>query len=184
MTRSWSILIKINEDKGRIFVKKIAVYPGSFDPITNGHVDIIRRSLHLFDQVTVLIAHNPAKKTHFTLEERLEMISEVTRECNNLRIDSFDGLLVDYLKERGANIIIRGLRALSDFEYEFQLALMNRRLNRDIDTVFLMTGFQWFYTSSTIINEAASLGGSVEGLVPDIVNMKLIEKYSSKKELL
>lgn len=161
-------------------MKKMAVYPGSFDPITNGHVDIIRRSLHMFDELTVLIAHNPTKKTHFSLEERLEMIREVTSDCKNIRVDSFDGLLVNYLKEKGANVIVRGLRALSDFEYEFQLALMNRRLNRDVETLFLMTGYQWFYTSSTIINEAASMGGSVEGLVPDIVNMKLIEKYSHK----
>ena len=163
-----------------IAVKKMAVYPGSFDPITNGHVDIIRRSLHMFDELTVLIAHNPTKKTHFPLEERLEMIREVTKDCNNIHVDSFNGLLVDYLKEKGANVIIRGLRALSDFEYEFQLALMNRRLNREIETLFLMTGYQWFYTSSTIINEAASMGGSVEGLVPDMVNRKLIEKYSKR----
>jgi pantetheine-phosphate adenylyltransferase len=129
-----------------------------------------------------LIAYNPSKKTNFTLEERLEMIREVTKDCKNLRVDSFDGLLVDYLKEKGADVIIRGLRALSDFEYEFQLALMNRRLNRDIETLFLMTGYQWFYTSSTIINEAASMGGSVEGLVPDLVNAKLIEKYASRRQ--
>jgi pantetheine-phosphate adenylyltransferase len=160
----------------------MAVYPGSFDPITNGHMDIIRRSLHMFDELTVLIAHNPSKKTHFSLDERLEMIREVTKDCTNVRVDSFNGLLVNYLKEMGANVIIRGLRALSDFEYEFQLALMNRRLDRDVETLFLMTGYQWFYTSSTIINEAASMGGSVEGLVPDLVNMKLIEKYSRKGE--
>jgi pantetheine-phosphate adenylyltransferase len=161
---------------------KMAVYPGSFDPITNGHMDIIRRSLRMFDEVTVLIAHNPNKKTHFSLDERLAMIREVIKDCENVYVDSFDGLLVDYLSKKGATVIIRGLRALSDFEYEFQLALMNRRLNREIDTLFLMTGFQWFYTSSTIINEAASMGGSVKGLVPDIVNTKLIELYSSKGE--
>ena len=163
-------------------MKKMAVYPGSFDPITNGHMDIIRRSLRMFDEMIVLVAHNPTKKTHFSLDERLAMIQEVTKDYENVSVDSFDGLLVNYLREKGASVIIRGLRALSDFEYEFQLALMNRRLNRDIETVFLMTGFQWFYTSSTIINEAASMGGSVEGLVPDIVNTKLIELYSSKGE--
>jgi len=163
-------------------MKKIAVYPGSFDPITNGHIDIIRRSLRMFDEVIILIAHNPVKKTHFSLEERLTMIREATKDFQNIGVDSFDGLVVDYLKKHKANVIIRGLRALSDFEYEFQLALMNRRLYHDVETVFLMTGFRWFYTSSTIINEAASMGGSVEGLVPDIVNTKLIELYSAKGE--
>ena len=159
-------------------MKKIAVYPGSFDPITNGHVDIIKRGIRMFDELIVLIAHNPNKKALFTVEERLEMIREVIRDCENVRVDSFDGLLVDYVKRTGANVILRGLRALSDFEYEFQLALINRRLNRDVETVFLMSGFKWLYTSSKIINEAASLGGSVKGLVPEIVNLKLQQKYS------
>ena len=162
-------------------MKKIAVYPGSFDPITNGHVDIIKRGLGVFDELIVLIAYNPNKKMLFPVEERVEMIREVIRDFKNIRVDSFDGLLVDYAKVAGANVILRGLRALSDFEYEFQLALINRRLNRDVETVFLMTGYKWFYTSSTIINEAASLGGSVKGLVPEIVNQKLLEKYSSKR---
>ena len=162
-------------------MNKIAVYPGSFDPITNGHVDIIKRGLRVFDELIVLIAYNPNKKTIFSLEERVEMIREVIRDFTNVRVDSFDGLLVEYVKVAGANVILRGLRALSDFEYEFQLALINRRLNRDVETVFLMTGYKWFYTSSTIINEAASLGGSVKGLVPEIVNQKLLEKYSSKR---
>jgi len=162
-------------------MNKIAVYPGSFDPITNGHVDIIKRSLGVFDELIVLIAYNPNKKTLFSVEERMGMIREVIRDFKNVRVDSFDGLLVEYVKVAGANVILRGLRALSDFEYEFQLALINRRLSRDVETVFLMTGFKWFYTSSTIINEAASLGGSVKGLVPDIVNQKLVEKYSSKR---
>ena len=162
-------------------MNKIAVYPGSFDPITNGHVDIIKRGLRVFDELIVLIAYNPNKKTLFSVEERVEMIQEVIRDFKNVRVDSFDGLLVEYVKVAGANVILRGLRALSDFEYEFQLALINRRLNRDVETVFLMTGYKWFYTSSTIINEAASLGGSVKGLVPEIVNQKLLEKYSSKR---
>ena len=164
-------------------MKKIAVYPGSFDPITNGHVDIIKRGLRMFDELIVLIAHNPNKKALFTVEERLGMVRDVIRDCKNVRVDSFDGLLVEYVKVAGANVILRGLRALSDFEHEFQLALINRRLNRDVETIFLMTGYKWFYTSSTIINEAASLGGSVKGLVPEIVNQKLQEKYSSKREI-
>ena len=163
-------------------MKKIAVYPGSFDPITNGHVDIIKRGLRMFDELIVLIAHNPNKKTLFTVEERLGMIREVIR--TTVRVDSFNGLLLEYVPGTGANVILRGLRALSDFEYEFQLALINRRLNRDVETVFLMSGFKWFYTSSKIINEAASLGGSVKGLVPEIVNLKLQEKYSYKGGIL
>ena len=163
-------------------MKKIAVYPGSFDPITNGHVDLIKRALRMFDELIVLIAYNPNKQSLFSVEERLEMIREVIKDCNNVRVDTYDGLLVEYAKKEGANIILRGLRALSDFEYEFQLALINRRLNREVETVFLMTGFRWFYTSSTIINEAASLGGSVKGLVPEIVNQKLQEKYHAQGE--
>lgn len=159
-------------------MKKIAVYPGSFDPITNGHVDIIKRGLKMFDELIVLVAYNPNKKTLFSVEERVNMIQEVIKDCKNVRVDSFDGLLVEYVKNAGANVILRGLRALSDFEYEFQLALINRRLNREIETVFLMTGYKWFYTSSTIINEAASLGGSVKGLVPEIVYQKLQEKFA------
>jgi pantetheine-phosphate adenylyltransferase len=163
-------------------MKKIAVYPGSFDPITNGHVDIIKRGLRMFDELIILIAYNQNKKTLFSVEERSEMIREVIKDCKNIRVDCSDGLLVDFVRDSGANVILRGLRALSDFEYEFQLALINRRLNREAETVFLMTGYKWFYTSSTIIREAASLGGSVKGLVPEIVNLKLIEKFTIKRE--
>ena len=163
-------------------MKKIAVYPGSFDPITNGRVDIIKRGLRIFDELIVLVAYNPNKKSLFSVEERIEMIEEVIRDCKNVRVDCFKGLLVEYVKGVGASVILRGLRALSDFEYEFQLALINRRLDRDVETVFLMTGYKWFYTSSTIINEAASLGGSVKGLVPEIVNQKMQEKYKSGRE--
>ncbi len=163
-------------------MKKIAVYPGSFDPITNGHVDIIKRGLRMFDELIVLIAYNRSKKALFSVEERQTIIQEVIKDCKNVRVDCWDGLLVDFVRDAGANVILRGLRALSDFEYEFQLALINRRLNRDVETVFLMTGYKWFYTSSTIINEAASLGGSVKGLVPEIVNQRLTEKFASKRE--
>jgi pantetheine-phosphate adenylyltransferase len=159
-------------------MKKIAVYPGSFDPITNGHVDLIKRGLKMFDEIIILIAYNPNKPAYlFSVEERMELVKEAIKDCKRVRVDSAAGLLVDYVKKSGANIILRGLRALSDFEYEFQLALINRRLNRDVETVFLMTSYEWFFTSSQIIKEAASLGGSVEGLVPDIVCQKLKEKY-------
>ncbi|MEI8172312.1 MAG: pantetheine-phosphate adenylyltransferase [Deltaproteobacteria bacterium] len=159
-------------------MQKVAVYPGSFDPITNGHVDLITRGLRMFDEIIVLIAYNPNKTTYlFSVEERVKMISDVVKNQERVRVDSYAGLVVDYVRNSGANVILRGLRALSDFEYEFQLALINRRLNRDVETVFLMTGYKWFFTSSQIIKEAASMGGSVKGLVPDNVYQQLQEKF-------
>jgi pantetheine-phosphate adenylyltransferase len=160
------------------FAKRIAVYPGSFDPITNGHVDIIKRGLRMFDEIIILIAYNPSKVYLFTVEERMEMIREIFQDTQEIKVDCYSGLLVDYLKISGANIILRGMRALSDFEYEFQMALMNRRQTKQLETVFLMSGFKWFYTSSKLIKEVASLGGSVKTLVPDNVNQKLIEKFN------
>jgi pantetheine-phosphate adenylyltransferase len=156
---------------------KIAIYPGSFDPITNGHLSILRRALTIFDSVTIAVASNPIKKTLFTLQERMEMIRESVKNDDNVSVESFSGLLVDYVASKKTNIILRGLRALSDFEYEFQLSLMNRKLNRNIQTIFLMTDYKWFYTSSTIIKEAASLGGAINGLVPEIVCTKLKERF-------
>jgi pantetheine-phosphate adenylyltransferase len=132
----------------------------------------------MFDEIIILVAYNPHKATLFTVEERIEMIRGACSEINGVRVDSHSGLLVDYLKTSGASIILRGMRALSDFEYEFQMALMNRRQTREIETVFLMSGFKWFYTSSSIIKEVASLGGSVKALVPDNVNQKLMEKFN------
>jgi len=158
-------------------MKKIAVYPGSFDPITNGHIDIIKRGLSMFDEIIVLIAYNVMKTSLFTVEERAAMIREALGDRNGIRVDSYDGLLVDYVRDAGANIILRGLRAMSEFEYEFQLALMNRRINRNVETVFFMTGYKWFYTSSTIIKEVARLGGSPKGLVPEVVFRKMQEKF-------
>jgi pantetheine-phosphate adenylyltransferase len=157
-------------------MEKVAVYPGSFDPITNGHVDLIQRALRMFDKLIILIAYNPDKKTLFTVDERMTLIKDVIKD-DRIKVDCFAGLLVDYVRKSEANTILRGLRALSDFEYEFQMALMNQRLNRDIETVFLMTGYKWFYTSSRLIKEVASLGGNVKGLVPDIAYRKLQEKY-------
>ncbi|MFB3924954.1 MAG: pantetheine-phosphate adenylyltransferase [Syntrophales bacterium] len=159
-------------------MERIAVYPGSFDPITNGHLDIIRRGMRFFDRLIILVAYNPNKSSLFSVEERIELIRQVVGDDPRINIDSSAGLLVDYVKSAGANIILRGLRAVSDFEYEFQMALINRRLNREIETVFLMTGYKWFYTSSNLIKEAASHGGSVRGLVPDVVLHRLVEKYS------
>jgi pantetheine-phosphate adenylyltransferase len=161
------------------FSSRVAVYPGSFDPITNGHIDIIKRGIRIFDEIIVLVAYNPHKDSLFTVEERVQMIRENIAEIKGVRVDKHSGLLVDYLKSAGASIILRGMRALSDFEYEFQMALMNRRQTREIETVFLMSGFKWFYTSSQVIKEVASIGGSVKGLVPDNVNQKLLEKFKN-----
>ncbi|ABW68544.1 pantetheine-phosphate adenylyltransferase [Desulfosudis oleivorans] len=155
---------------------KIAIYPGSFDPVTNGHIDIIQRGRHLFDKIIVSILLNPGKKALFSLDERLDMLTESLKDIDGVEVDSFAGLLIDYAERKNAKAILRGMRAVSDFEYEFQMALMNRRLNRDIQTVFLMTGMRWIYTSSSIIKEAATFGGDISGMVPAIVEKKLEEK--------
>ncbi len=158
--------------------EKIAIYPGSFDPVTNGHLDMIERGLRLFDKLIVAILHNPAKtKALFTVEERMDMLREIFKDKPNVEVDSHVGLLVDYAEEKKASAILRGLRAVSDFEYEFQMALMNRRLNRKVQTVFLMTGLQWIFTSSSIVKEAATFGGDVKSMVPPLVNEKLKERF-------
>jgi len=158
-------------------MQRVAVYPGSFDPITNGHVDIVERGLKLFDKIIVAILHNSSKEFLFPVEERMEMIEISFKNSPNIEVDAFDGLLVDYAKKKNAQTILRGMRAVSDFEYEFQLALMNRRLAREIQTVFLMTGLRWIFTSSSIIKEAARHGGNIEGMVPPVVSRKLKEKF-------
>ena len=156
----------------------LAIYPGSFDPITNGHVDLVNRTLRVFDKVVVAIATNPDKDhSLFTVQERLQMIDEVFASANGrVSADSFQGLLVDYAERRGASVVIRGLRAISDFEYEFQMAMMNHRLKPKLETFFMMTGESEFYTSSRLVKEVVSLGGNVAGLVPDNVLKKLKEK--------
>lgn len=160
---------------------KLAIYPGSFDPFTNGHLDIVDRGLKLFDEIIVAILINPAKQSLFSVEERLEMLNQCLADYPNASADSFDGLLVDYAQQKNATAILRGMRAVSDFEHEFQMAIMNRRMNREIQTVFLMTGFRWVFTSSSIIKEVARFGGDVEGMVPDLVIPKLKEKYGHLK---
>ena len=159
-------------------MKRIAVYPGSFDPITNGHVDIIRRSLQVFERVIVAVAFNPNKDSAwFTPEERVGMIRETFRaEDSRVIADAFSGLLVDYAVEKGAKVIIRGLRAVADFEYEFQMTMMNRHLKPQVETIFMMTGESHFYTSSRLVKEVVSLGGNVAGLIPDGVVARLIER--------
>ena len=157
--------------------QKTAIYPGTFDPITNGHLSIVNRALKIFDHLIITILHNPQKSPLFSLDERISLIKNVLKDKPNVEVDSFDGLLVDYVVEKKSNVVLKGLRALSDFEYEFQMALMNRKLNRDIQSVFLMTDYKWFYISSTIIKEAARFGGDINGLAPPIVCRKLKEKY-------
>ena len=160
----------------------LAIYPGTFDPITNGHISVINRGLKIFDRLIIGLLHNPQKAPLFSIEERIYMIRDVLRSVPNVEVDTFDGLLVDYAVRKKANVILRGLRALSDFEYEFQMALMNRKLNRQVQSIFLMTDYKWFYTSSTIIKEAARFGGDITGLVPPLVEAKLREKFGYPKK--
>lgn len=159
-------------------MSKIAIYPGSFDPITNGHLDIIKRARSLFDKVIIAVNNNPLKTFLFTAQERVEMIKELFNVSEGIEVESFQGLLVQYAKKKGARFIIRGLRALSDFEYEFQMDLMNRKLNPGIQTIYLMTNQRYSYLSSGIIKEIVKLGGSAEGLIPDSVEKKLLEKFT------
>ena len=156
----------------------VAIYPGTFDPLTNGHVDIIARGARLFDRIIVAVLVNAEKSPLFTMTERVEIARSVFAGLPNVEVDTFDGLLVDYVERRGAQVIVRGLRAVSDFEFEFQMALMNRRLNDKIETVFMMPAEQYSYISSRLIKEVFSLGGRVHGLVPDMVEQRLRDKVS------
>ena len=156
----------------------LAVYPGSFDPLTNGHVDIIERGARLFDRIIVAIAVNAEKAPMFSMAERVDIAKAVFRNHPNVEVDTFEGLLVNYVERRKANVIVRGLRAVSDFEYEFQMALMNRELAASLETVFMMPAVQYSYISSRLIKEVFALGGKVHGLVPEIVEERLQEKRS------
>ena len=158
-------------------MEKIAVYPGSFDPLTNGHIDLVERGLKVFDKVVIVALNNRSKKPLFSEKERLSMIKECFKGVESVEVDAFDGLVVDYAKKRNASAILRGMRAVSDFENEFQMAMFNRRLNRDVQTVFLMTGMRWIFTSSSGIKEVASFGGDVSGMVPPSIEKKLKEKF-------
>jgi pantetheine-phosphate adenylyltransferase len=157
--------------------QSLAIYPGSFDPITNGHVDILLRALGMFDRVVVAIAENVRKAPLFSVEERKQHILDAVRGNPAVEVDAFEGLLIEYAARRGAQVVVRGLRALADFEYEFQLAHMNRRLGKGIDTVFLMTSEKDFYVSSSLVKEVAQFGGDVQGLVPAAVERALAERF-------
>ncbi|GMT48227.1 MAG: phosphopantetheine adenylyltransferase [bacterium] len=161
-------------------MKRIAICPGTFDPVTNGHIDIVMRSLGIFDEIVVAVAPNPKKTPLFKIEERMDLIGESFKDLERVTIESFDGLLVDYVKQKGGVAIVRGLRAISDFEYELQMALMNRRLDSVIETVFMMPSEEYSFLTSTIIKEIASFGGSVKGLVPEIVEKALSEVFKLK----
>jgi len=155
----------------------LAVYPGTFDPITNGHIDIIRRILRIFPSVVVAVAPNPKKAPLFSLEERLRMIRTATEGLPHLRVEPLEGLLINYLRRKGTTVIVRGVRAVSDFEFEFQMAMMNRKLEPKIETIFLMPSEEYSYITSTLIKEVASYGGDVSAFVPKGVSEKLLEKY-------
>lgn len=156
---------------------KIAICPGSFDPATNGHIDIIKRSGSLFDKVIVAVLNNPNKTPLFSVEERVELLRKTCGSIENVEIDSFSGLLTEYAKSKNANAIVKGLRAVSDFEYELQMALMNKKLNPDIETVFMMTSSRYSYLSSSIVKEVASHGGCIRGLVPEIIEEEISKRF-------
>ncbi len=156
----------------------LAIYPGSFDPVTNGHLDLIERGAKVFDQLVVAVLRNLEKDPLFTLPERIEMLREVTRPCANVEVDVFDGLLVDYARRRNARVILRGIRAISDYEYELQMALMNRKLEPQIETVFMLPAEAYSYLSSRLVREIARLGGPIQGLVPSVVEQRLRAKVT------
>ena len=160
---------------------RLAIFPGSFDPLTNGHVDIVLRSAHLFERILVAVLVNADKKPLFTADERVAIIREVFKDRPNVQVDTFNGLLVDYAQRKRATVLVRGLRAVSDFEYEFQMALMNRHLAPGLETVFMMPAEQYTYISSRLIKEVFTLGGEISGLVPPIVEQQLRAKQSAKK---
>ena len=161
-------------------MKRIAVYPGSFDPITNGHLDIIHRALEFVDELIIAILRNQDKSPLFSVKERIHLIEQVLKINHRIQIDQFDGLLVAYAKKKGAGMILRGLRAVSDFDYEFQMALMNRRLEPTLETVFLVPAEQYTYVSSRLVKEICQLGGSVTGLVPPKVEQEMKKKFERR----
>ncbi len=160
---------------------RIAIYPGSFDPLTNGHLDLIERGSSIFQHLIVAVLRNPEKDALFTITERCEMLEEMTRRYKNVSVETFDGLLVDYARHKHARVILRGIRAISDYEYELQMALMNRKLDPELETVFMMPAEQYSYLSSRLVKEIFHLGGSVAGLVPEIVEQRLHHKVTRQR---
>lgn len=158
---------------------KIAVYPGSFDPVTNGHLDVMNRALKIFDKIVIAVGENPRKETLFNVKERVDMLKTATKKIKNVQVEHFSGLLVKYTRKKKASAIIRGLRAVSDFENELQQALMNRKMDSRIETIFIMTRGMYCYLSASVVKEAACLGGNLRGMVPKIVEKKLKEKYKN-----
>ncbi len=156
---------------------RIAVYPGSYDPLTKGHIDIIKRGLKMFDKIIVAVLKNPSKTYLFNIEERLDMLNEIFKDHKEIEVDCFEGLLVDYLKKKGATIIVRGLRAISDFDIEFQMALMNRNIDKEIETVFLVPSVCYSFLSSRLVKEIYELGGEIKSMVPSTVDKKLKERF-------
>lgn len=156
---------------------RIGVYPGSFDPITNGHLDIIKRSSRVFDKLIVAVVKNHSKKPLFTIEERSNLIRKSISDLPNVEVDHFEGLLVDFVSAKGAQVIVKGLRAMSDFEYEFQMALLNRKLQPNIETIFMMTNHKYSYLSSSMVKEIAALGGSIVDLVPESTRQDILNKF-------
>lgn len=161
-------------------MKITAIYPGTFDPITNGHTDIVLRATRLFDQVIVAVTESTSKKTVFSLDERVNMTNTVLKDVKNTEVCSFGGLVTAFAREKNARVIIRGLRAVSDFEYEFQMALMNRKLAHEIETVFLMPALSWVYLSSSLVKDVGAHGGDIKGLVPEAVHQTIIDRLTCK----
>jgi len=182
LTKQNNFDTKLNNPGERVhcvYMIKKAVYPGSFDPITNGHVDIIRRGLEIFDEILVAVLENPKKESLFSTKERVDMIQEIFAHEEKVEVNSFHGLLVDFANTHASKMIIRGLRAISDFEYEFQMALMNRKLDPEIETLFMMPSLNYSFLSSRLVKEVSMLGGCLEGLVPEEVEEKLRDKYKT-----
>lgn len=185
LTKQFIFDININNRYAALYgwVNMKAVYPGSFDPITNGHVDIIHRGLKIFEQIVIAVLKNPKKKSLFATKERVAMIKEIFKDQKNIEVRAFDGLLVDFAKKNDAGVVMRGLRAISDFEYEFQMALMNRKLDAEIETLFMMPSVDYSFLSSNLVKEVSMLGGCLKGLVPPLVEKQLVKQFGAGKNL-